>query len=343
VLSKIIDFARTLLDNTQGGLIAGIGVVVLFWSSIKVLSHIENTLNEIWSVGGRPFIRKFTHYLTILIISPLLVIISSSVTVFIKTQVLAATERWEMLQAAGSIITMSLKLLPFGLIWLLFIMIYLVMPNARVRLRSALIAGIIAGSLFQLTQGMYISAQVVVARYNAIYGSFAALPLFLIWLQLSWMVVLLGAQIAHAHQFLGNLTTGHDVRNSRQEDKKRCALSILRWIIQRFSDGTSPPTVERIAQHLTLPYTLVEQMIDHLRQCGLISAVAVEGSDVPAYQPAKDIHTIRIASVLDALDSVGRPAIPTHQQPQFGDVTHAMEAIQKEIDRSPANVLVKDI
>jgi membrane protein len=343
VLSKIIDFARTLLDNTQGGLIAGIGVVVLFWSSIKVLGHIESTLNTIWSVSGRPFIRKFTNYLTILIISPLLVIVSSSVTVFIKTQVLAATERWEMLQAAGPIITMALKLLPFGLIWLLFIMIYLVMPNTQVRLRSALIAGIIAGSLFQLTQGMYISAQVVVARYNAIYGSFAALPLFLIWLQLSWMVVLLGAQIAHAHQFLGNLTTGHDVRNSRQEDKKRCALSILRWIIQRFSDGTSPPTVERIAQHLTLPYTLVEQMIDHLRQCGLISAVAVEGSDVPAYQPAKDIHTIRIASVLDALDSVGRPAIPPHQQPKFSAVTHAIEAIQKEIDRSPANVLVKDI
>jgi membrane protein len=182
-----------------------------------------------------------------------------------------------------------------------------------------------------------------VARYNAIYGSFAALPLFLIWLQLSWMAVLLGAQIAHAHQFLGNLITGHDVRISRQEDKKRCALSMLRWIIQRFSDGTSPPTAERIAQHLILPYTLVEQMIDHLRRCGLISAVAVEGSDDPAYQPAKDIHTIRIASVLDALDRVGRPVVPPPNQPEFDAVTHAIKAIQKEIDRSPANVLVKDI
>lgn len=238
---------------------------------------------------------------------------------------------------------MSLKLLPFGLIWLLFIMIYLVMPNTQVRLGSALIAGIIAGSLFQLSQGVYISAQVVVARYNAIYGSFAALPLFLIWLQLSWMMVLLGAQIAHAHQFQGNLTMGRDVRNSCQKDKKRCALSILRWIIQQFSEGTSPPTAERIAQHLTLPYTLAEQMIDHLRQCGLISAVAVEGSDDLAYQPAKDIHTIRIAPVLDALDRVGRPAIPPHQQTEFDAVTRAIEAIQKEIDRSPANILVKDI
>jgi membrane protein len=343
VIARVIDFARNLLDNTQGGLIAGIGVVVLFWSSIKVLSHIENTLNTIWSVGGRPFIRKFTHNLAILIISPLLVIVSSSVTVFINTQVVAVTERWAMLQAAGSIITLTLKLLPFGLVWLLFIMIYLVMPNARVRLRPALIAGIIAGSLFQLIQGTYISAQVVVAKYNAIYGSFAALPLFLVWLQLSWMVVLLGAQIAHAHQFPGNLATRRDVRNSRWQDKKRCAVSILHWIIRRFGDAMPPPTTEQIAQHLALPRPLAEQMIEHLRQCGLISAVAVDGSDDPAYQPAQDIHTIRIAPVLDALDSVGRPAIPPHPPPEWDAVNRALEAIQDEIDRSPANVLVKDI
>jgi DNA-binding IscR family transcriptional regulator len=114
-------------------------------------------------------------------------------------------------------------------------------------------------------------------------------------------------------------------------------------IIQRFSDGSSPPTAEGITQHLTLPDTLVEQMIDHLRRCGLISAVAVEGSDDPAYQPAKDIHTIRIASVLDALDRVGRSAVPPHQQPELDAVTHAIKAIQEEIGRSPANVLVKDI
>jgi membrane protein len=332
-----------LLDNTQGGLIAGVGVVILFWSSIKVLGHIENTLNAIWSVGGRSFTRKFTNYLTILIISPLLVIVSSSVTLFIKAQVLTAAERWAMLQAAGSIITLALKLLPFGLIWMLFIMIYLVMPNTRVRVRPALIAGIVAGSLFQLTQGIYINAQVVVAKYNAIYGSFAALPLFLVWLQLSWMVVLLGAQIAHVVQFPGQGATGDDLRNSRREDKKRCALSILRWIIQRFGEALPPPTAEQTAQHLALPYALVEQMITHLRQCGLISAVSVDGSDDPAYQPAKDIHTIRIAPALEALESVGRPMGPPRPCPEWEAVTRALEAIQNDILRSPTNVLVKDI
>ena len=343
VMTKIIEFARTLLDNTQGGLIAGIGVAVLFWSSVKVLSHIEGTLNTIWRVSGRSFIRKFTNYLTLLIISPLLVIVSSSVNVFIRTQVLAATERWEMLQAAGPIITLSLKLLPFGLIWLLFIMIYLVMPNTQVRLRSALIAGIIAGTLFQLTQGAYISAQVVVARYNAIYGSFAALPLFLIWLQLSWMVVLLGAQIAHAHQYLGSLSTGYDFQNSRPEYRKRCALYVLHWIIRRFGEGTTPPTAGQISQHLKLPFPLVEQSLEQLQQCGLVSAIAVERSAEHAYQPAMDIHTIRIAAVLDSLDRLGKETPSPSDQPDFDSVTNAYDAIRKEVDNSSSNVLVKDI
>lgn len=343
VLTKIIGFARNLLDNTQGGLIAGIGVAILFWTCVKVLSHMEGSLNIIWNVRGRPFIRKFTNYLTLLIISPLLVIVSSSVTVFIKTQVLAATERWAMLQAAGPFITLSLKLLPFGLIWLLFIMIYLVMPNIQVRFRSALIAGVIAGSLFQLSQGIYISAQVVVSRYNAIYGSFAALPLFLIWLQISWMVVLLGAQIAHVHQYLKYQPTDNDFRDSPPEFAKRCALYILHWVIQRFSEGAAPPTTEQIARHLMLPGAMVDTWIGRLRRCGLVSAVSLETTDDPAYQPAQDIHTIRVASVLEALDTVGRIPPSVSLQPAFDAVTRAIEAIRQETHRQPVNILVKDI
>ena len=343
VLSKIIDFARTLLDNTQGGLIAGIGIAVLFWSSIKVMSHIESTLNMIWSVNGRPLIRKFTNYLTILIISPLLIIVSSSVNVFISTQVLAATERWATLQAAGPVILMALKLLPFGLIWLLFIMLYLVLPNTQVRLRSALIAGIVAGSLFQLTQDFYISAQVVVARYNAIYGSFAALPLFLIWLQLSWMVVLLGAQMAHAHQYIDRFSTNPDWQDNSPDFEKRCALSILRLIFKGFSDGALPLTAPKISRQLMLPFALVRKLLDELQQCGLLAAVDQSRSNGPAYQPAKDIHTIRIADVINALDLLGRPAAQPHSKNDWEAVNRAVEAMHKEIERASANILVKDI
>ncbi len=343
VLAKIIDFARSLLENTKGGLIAGIGVVVLFWSSIKVLSHIEGTLNHIWKVSPRSFVRKFADYIAIMIFSPLLVIVSSSANVFITTQVKAITGKMALLQAASPFIFMMLKLLPFGLIWLLFIMIYMVMPNTRVRFKSAFLAGIICGSIYQISQEIYISAQLLVSNHNAIYGSFAALPLFLIWLQLSWMIVLLGAEIAYAHQHADRHTIAIDYQNTSTDFRRRQALHILRLIINRFKEGLAPPTAPQISESLKLPFILVAQMIDQLRKSGLVSALEVKKSDGPAYQPARDIHSITVASALEALDKQGRIDPAAENDPEFVNLSQAVEEIRGEMNRSSANRLVKDL
>jgi membrane protein len=344
VLAKVIDFSRSLLENTKGGLIAGIGVVLLFWSAIKVLSHIENTLNHIWKVSARSFVRKFTDYLSIMIISPLLVIISSSVNVFISTQVMAITDKVSFLQATGPLIVMLMKLLPYGLIWLLFFMIYMIMPNTQVRFSSAVIAGIIAGTIYQLIQGVYISAQVIVSKYNAIYGSFAALPLFLIWLQLSWMVVLLGAQIAYSHEHVGHYSMATDYNRTSADFRRRCALHILRLIMQRFQNGELPMTAEQISQHLKTPLLLVEQLIGQLYQSGLISAVEMKNNNGShAYQPARDIHTITIASVLEALDKRGDKDLPSDADSDFAVISQAVADIRKEMDQSSANRLLIDL
>lgn len=343
VVSKIIGFARSLLENTQGGLIAGIGVAVLFWSAIKVLGHIEGTLNTIWKVSPRTFVRKFTDYLAIMIISPLLVVMSSSVNVFITTQVKAIAGKVELLNMASPLILPMLKLLPFGLIWLLFIMIYMVMPNTPVRFSSALVAGVVGGTIYQLTQGAYINAQVVVSKYNAIYGSFAALPLFLIWLQISWMIVLLGAEIAYAHQHVGHHTMMADYQKSNAYFRRRYAVHILRLIVQRFKDGKSAFTVGQISEALKLPYLLVEQLVAHLRDSGLICAVQGKRPNGAALQPAVDIHAITIASVLDALDKRG----PIDHTIQMGDdfkaLSKIIDDVHSERDRSAANRLIKDI
>lgn len=345
VLAKVIDFSRTLLENTKGGLIAGIGVVLLFWSAIKVLSHIENTLNHIWKVSARSFIRKFTDYLTIMIISPLLVIVSSSVNVFITTQIKAITGKLALLQAASPVIYMLLlKLLPFGLIWVLFIMIYLIMPNTQVRITSAITAGILGGTIYQLTQGVYISTQVLVSKYNAIYGSFAALPLFLIWLQLSWMIVLLGAEIAFAHEHVSNYTMAMDYEKISTDFRRRYALHILRLVIQRFQKGDPPLTVDQISQQLKAPFLLVERLIEQLCHSNLVSAVASKKNDGPCrYQPARDINTITIASVLDALDKRGDRDLPAEYDTEFSAISLTVEDLRKEMEKSAANRLVKDI
>jgi membrane protein len=343
VLSKVIDFSRSLLDNTKGGLIAGIGVVLLFWSAIKVLGRIEKTLNHIWKVNARSFIRKFTDYLSIMIISPLLVIVSSSVNVFITTQIMAITDKLALLQAASPVIFELLKILPYGLIWLLFIMIYYIMPNTQVRLSSAIVAGLLSGTIYQLTQGIYISAQVLVSKYNAIYGSFAALPLFLIWLQLSWMIVLLGAEIAYAHEHVSNFTMATDYKKTSLDFRRRYALHILRLIIRQFQRGAPALTAELISKELKAPFLLVDQLIDQLCQSELIAAVESKKNNGSGYLPARDIHTITIASVLEALDKRGDRDLPVENDTEFSAISKAVEDVQKAMDKSAANRLVKDL
>ncbi|HSO17898.1 MAG TPA: YihY/virulence factor BrkB family protein, partial [Desulfosarcina sp.] len=156
VVLQIIGFARNMLDNTRGGMIAGIGVIVLFWAVIKVLSHIENAFNHIWRVRSRPFVRKLSDYLTIMLICPLLVIMSGSVTVFITSQVNAISGRFELLQMVGPVIFLGLKLLPYALIWILFTLTYIIMPNRSVRFDAALLAGVVAGTAYQVIQAAYI-------------------------------------------------------------------------------------------------------------------------------------------------------------------------------------------
>jgi len=343
VLEKIIGFARTLLENTQSGLIAGIGVALLFWSAIKVLNHIEGTLNTIWKVKSRSFIRQFTDYLTIMVISPLLVVISSSVNVYIRTQVTTITGRVAFLELVGPLIFLMLKLIPYGLTWLLFILIFLVMPNTRVRISSAIIAGLIGGTIFQLSQGVYIHAQVLLSKYNAVYGSFAALPFFLIWLQLSWMIVLVGAQIAYAHQHVGQHAMSIDYQATSALTRKKYAIYILHQIVIAFEKGMDPPTLEELADRLTLPHELVAQIVDHLVTCRLVSPVGYEEALEATYQPARDINTFTIADVLAEWDKAGNDNRTEIQDETFATVNRLLEKLDETIRRAPANQLIKDL
>lgn len=343
VMEQIITFARSLLENTKGGLVAGIGVIFLFYTGIKVLSHIEATLNDIWKVRSRTFVRQFTDYLTIMIVSPLLVIISSSVNVFITTQVTAIADAVTVLGPASPVIFQMLKLLPFALTWLLFIMVYLVMPNTRVRFVSALIAGVIAGSCFQLLQGGYIHVQVLLSRYNAIYGSFAALPFFLIWLQLSWMIVLFGAQIAYAHQHVGQHALSMDTQDASAGLQKQYALYLLRMIIGAFEKGEVPLTAEQLADRLNLSHAMVVQLLDQLMQGGLVAAVQHAALEDPGYQPARDIHNITVADVLESWDRTGQNDLPEASDQSLVEISRTLADIGRELKNASANRLVKDL
>lgn len=343
VVQQVIEFAQNMLANARGGMIAGIGVVVLCWSVIKVLGHIENAFNHIWGVRSRPFIRKLSDYLTIMLICPLLVIMSGSVTVFITSQVAAISGRFELLQMMGPAIVLGLKLLPYALIWVLFTMTYMIMPNTHVRFDGAVLAGVVAGTAYQAIQAAYIHFQILVAKTNAIYGSFAALPMFLVWLQISWIIVLLGAEISHAYQHADRVDGTDGGRKLGFARLKLLALVICRHVVQLFRQGQPAQTPAQIARILAISPALVDNVADLLVKANILVRIGENGNPDQALQPAFDIHRLTVNGVITALEDLGNDGLPPPRLPELGDLPAALQALRSAMDRSEANRPIMDL
>lgn len=344
VVIKIIDYARALLENTKGGMIAGIGVVILFWAIIKVLGNIEKSFNDIWGVKkGRPFRRKITDYVSIMLIGPVLFIMSSGITVLMASQAEIFIQKIALLGPISPAIFFVLKLLPYGTIWVLFTFMYVFMPNTKVDFWSGAVAGIIAGSMCQVFQWGYISFQVGVAKYNAIYGSFAALPLFMIWLQLSWLIVLFGAEISFAHQNVDTFEFEPDSLTVSHVFKRLLSLRIVHLLVKHFSDGDSSWDETKISHTLETPIRLVRQILYELVASGIVSQIKVGEDEAVAFQPARNPETMTIKNVVDALEQLGSDHVPVAQSEELRSIGESLKRFDDLIEKSPDNVLLKDI
>ncbi len=344
IVMKIIDFAHSLLADTKGGLLAGVGVIVLFWAVIKVLGNIESSFNDIWGIKeARPLGRKFSDYLSVILLCPILMIMASSVTVFITTQVTLITEKVALLGIFSAVIFSVLKLLPYCLIWILFTFLYIFIPNTKVHFSSGILAGIIAGTIYQIVQWAYIIFQVGAAKYNAIYGSFAALPLFLIWLQLSWLIVLFGAELSFAHQNVDTCEFESDSLRISDYFKKLLSLQTCHLLVRNFAKGTGPLTATEISKRLDIPIRLVHQILYELVACGIISDRRTEEYKELTYQPARDINTLTIKFVVESLEDRGIDNIPVAQTAGLKVISEILQTFREEIKTSRINTLLKDI
>jgi membrane protein len=341
VMARVIGFAQNMLENTRSGMVAGVGIVVLFWSVIKVLGNIESAFNHIWEVRPRTVARKLTDYLAIVLIGPVLVILSSGVTVFITTHVTDISGRFALLQMAGPAIYAALKLLPYALIWILFTLVYLIMPNTRVRPGSALLAGVLAGTAFQALQGAYIHFQIFVTKYNAIYGSFAALPLFLAWLQTSWLIVLAGGEISHAYQNANRLDLLHADEAMSISETKLLALTICRHVVGLFQRGSPAQTAAQIAEALSISPEVVGRLIDLLVKAGILVKIDLDSGSAKAFQPARDIDGLTVNAVVAAVENVSGERYGT--LPLARPAAEALAALHAELERSPANRRIADL
>ncbi len=344
IIDQIFEFANSFLANTKGGLIAGIGLVILLWSVLKVFSNIESSFNAVWQIRrSRTWLRKFSDYFSLMLIGPILVIISSSATIFVITRMEEIATNLEVISFMEPVLLFLIRLIPYVLIWLLFTFLYMFMPNTKVKFRSALIGGIVAGSIFAVTQWLYIHFQIGVSRYNAIYGSFAALPLFIIWLQLSWLIVLLGTEIAFADQNLEQYEFETDIDNISNYSKKILALIITHLLVHNFKNAEKPITAEQISQKLKIPMRLVRKILYELVECRILSEIISPDTKERAYQPGQDVDNLSIAYVLDKLDHLGKDRILSINGKEQEKIKEIVDGFSETVKQTEATKLLKEI
>jgi membrane protein len=344
ITTQIISFSHKLLDQAKGGLIAGVGIVLLFWTVISIMGKIEASLNDIWEINkSRTLIRKISDYIAMMVLGPVLLIVSSSATVLVASQVKVFVNKIAFLGVLGKGILLALNLLPYVSIWTLLTMLYLIMPNTKIPLRSAMAGGIFAGTIAQIVQWIYIKFQIGVASYGAIYGSFAALPLFLAMLQMSWMIVLFGAEIAYASEHYETYGFHPDYSRISVSSKKVLMLRIFHLLTKMFSLGEKPLSAPQISHALKIPVRLVWQLLHELSDVGLVVETIKGVKGEVAFQPGRTIENITVKFALDEYEKHGVTKIPDDQSEEAEKISKYLKDISETIEKSPANVRLKEI
>ncbi len=343
ITNQILTFSRSLLEHTKGGLIAGVGVVLLFWTVISILGKIEDSLNAIWEVKKpRPLVRKFSDYMAMMIFAPILLIISSSLTVLVAGQVKVIVQKISLLGAFSSLIFFLLNFLPYVSIWVLLTVLYIVMPNTRVPLRSGILGGVAAGTIYQIVQWAYIRFQIGASGYGAIYGSFAALPLFLVWIQLSWMIFLLGTEIAFANEHYETYGFHPDYARLSVASQRTLTLRIFHLLVKRFTQGEKALGANHIAPLLEIPERLVQKLLHKLMSAGLVTETTGETGHDIAYQPGRSIENITLKNAIDAFEQEGDTRVPASER-DTERISLSLKKISETIEKAPENVPLKEI
>ncbi|HAL45962.1 MAG: ribonuclease BN [Planctomycetes bacterium GWF2_42_9] len=342
-VAKIIEFSNAMLESTNGGLIAGVGVAFLFWTIIRVLSHIENSFNEIWGiVQPRTFARKFGDYLSMMLVCPILLVFAGSLTVIVNTQIQNLMTKIPLLQNLGLAFWLPLKVLPYVTGWVLLTFIFALMPNTKVKFSSAIIAGVVAGTLFQFVQWVYFNFQIGVTKANAVYGSFAAIPLFLIWLQTSWLIVLFGAEVSFAHQNVETYEFEPDCMSASRAYKTLLSLLITHTIVKRFCNEEKPLDASAISRELEIPIRLVRQLLYQLTESGILSEVKHTYKEF-AYQPANDVDKMTIKYIIDKVDQNGTANVPVAPCRELEKISESLKKFGQIVQNSDANILLKNM
>lgn len=301
---QIVLFVNSYLDNTQNGIFVGVGLVVLLYTLIQLTSTIEYTFNIVWQVKTpRNIYRRITDYISVFLLLPILIVVSSGLSLFMVTMVRHLPDY----QLFSATVRALFDLAPYVLSGLIFTALYMFMPNTRVGFRHAIVPGLLAGSAFQFVQYMYIHSQIWVSTYNAVYGSFAALPLFMLWVQISWFICLYGAELSYAHQNIDSYSFVKDIPNISRRYHDFLMVLVMSRICRRFESGDAQPyTAKELSAENSIPIRLVHRLLDELVNLKmLIELGCEEGDRLTSYMPAEDINHLTVSVLFSRMDEYG--------------------------------------
>ena len=336
----IISWINSYLEHAQSGIFIGIGLIMLLWTILILTDNIERSFNAIWQVKHpRTVFRKITDYFSMLLLLPVLIVISSGLTIFMTTYV----KQLDNYLLLAPIMQFLVRMIPYALTWGMFIGLFVFIPNTKVRLRHAWLPGILAGSAFQAFQYFYINSQIWVSNYNAIYGSFAAIPMFLLWTQISWTICLFGAEMSYISQNLESFNFGKEAENiSRRYHDFFCTI-VLAAICKRFEQAQTPYTAEELSREYRIPIRLTKRLLYELQDMRLIyEAVSEEkGRDI-SYIPGIDINQLTVGMLLSRLDTNGSEDFKIDST-CYPDSWKVLVKARKEFTEQNNKILLKDL
>ena len=340
MIPYIIQFVERYLERAQGGVFLGVGFAVLLWSVLSAFRQIENNFNDIWNVKkSRSIVRQFTMYISLMLLVPILIALSSGFSIFINTQL----ETAGLSQFFSPLTRFLLNVAPYFIFSVLFTIMFLIIPNTKVRFKHALLAGCISGIAFQLFQGLYVGGQIYLSNYNAVYGSFAAIPLLLMFLQTAWLIVLYGAELTFVSQNLQNYNFENETNTISRRYKDYITLLIMKIIVTRFEQGEKPITQQELADDYNIPIRLVNQLLKLLVEVHLLSEIYTESNQEKSYQPAMDIHQITIPLVFDKISTFGSENFKVNPKKEFDGMWEQLEQFRLKTVNHSSDLLIKDL
>ena len=340
-LDTIVGFVDAYLAQSSQGIFVGIGIALLLWTMISLMSNIESAFNSIWGIKqGRSIWRKITDYTAMLLILPVLMICSSGLSLFM-TSTLQNLFAFEFM---SPIISILLKCASYAFTWLFFAAMFMLIPNTKVKFKNALIAGFFTGTGFLILQWIFVSGQMYVSKYNAIYGSFSFLPLLLIWLQFTWVIILSGIAICYSSQSIYRFNFSDKINIISKDYRSKITLAMMAIIVRHFDNGNKAITLDDFTNKYDFPPRIAIEIIEELVEAKLVSkTILIDKDEEIGLQPAVDINKLSIAYVLNRLDNHGASGFVPNFNTNFSEISKALDNIESVITNNAGSTLIKDI